>query len=86
MPITGPTHAAVVWGIVGLALLLSTNLVASRSGRALLAIAADESAAAASGIDVAASKLKLFVFAAALAGLAGRCSRSTPSSWGQRTS
>ena len=69
--ITGATHAAVVWGLVGLALLVSTNLVASRSGRALQAVAADEPAAAASGIDVAASKLKLFVFAAALAGLAG---------------
>ena len=55
----------------GVALLLSTNLVASRSGRALQAIAANEPAAAASGINVAAYKLKLFVYAAALAGLAG---------------
>ena len=70
--VTGATHAAVVWGLVGLALLLSTNLVASRSGRALQAIAADEPAAAASGIDVAAVKLKLFVYAAALAGARGR--------------
>ena len=69
--ITGATHAAVVWGLVGVVLLLSANLVASRSGRALQAIAADEPAAAASGIDVAAFKLKLFVYAAALAGLAG---------------
>jgi branched-chain amino acid transport system permease protein len=69
--ITGATHAAVVWGIVGVTLLLSTNLVASRSGRALQAIAAHEPSAAASGIDVAAYKLKLFVFAAALAGLSG---------------
>jgi branched-chain amino acid transport system permease protein len=67
--ITGASHAAVVWGIVGIALLLSTNLVASRSGRALQAIAAHEPSAA--GIDVAAYKLKLFVYAAALAGLAG---------------
>ena len=69
--ITGATHAALVWGIVGLTLLLATNLVASRSGRALQAVAASEPAAAASGIDVAAYKLKLFVFAASLAGLAG---------------
>jgi branched-chain amino acid transport system permease protein len=69
--ITGATHAAVVWGLVGAALLLSSNLVSSRSGRALQAIAADEPGAAAAGIDVAAYKLKLFVFAAALAGLAG---------------
>ena len=69
--ITGATHAAVVWGLVGLALLLSTNLVSSRSGRALQAIAANEPAAAASGINVAMYKLKLFVYAASLAGLAG---------------
>jgi branched-chain amino acid transport system permease protein len=69
--ITGATHAAVVWALVGIALLVSTNLVASRAGRALQAIAANEPAAAASGIDVAAYKLKLFVYAAALAGLAG---------------
>jgi branched-chain amino acid transport system permease protein len=69
--ISGATHAAVVWGLVGLALLLSTNLVASRAGRALQAIAANEPAAAASGINVALYKLQLFVFAAAVAGLAG---------------
>ena len=69
--ISGATHAAVVWGLVGLAVLLSTNLVASRVGRALQAIAANEPAAAASGINVARYKLQLFVFAAALAGLAG---------------
>lgn len=69
--IAGATHAAVVWGLVGITLLLSTNLVASRAGRALQAIAANEPAAAASGINVALNKLQLFVFAAALAGLAG---------------
>jgi branched-chain amino acid transport system permease protein len=69
--ISGATHAAVVWALVGIALLLSTNLVASRVGRALQAIAANESAAAASGINIARYKLQLFVFAAALAGLAG---------------
>jgi branched-chain amino acid transport system permease protein len=69
--ITGATHAAVVWALVGIALLLSANLVASRVGRALQAIAANEPAAAASGINVALYKLQLFVFAAALAGLAG---------------
>ncbi|HVH42771.1 MAG TPA: branched-chain amino acid ABC transporter permease [Labilithrix sp.] len=69
--IAGASHAAVVWGLVGLAVLLSTNLVASRVGRALQAIAANEPAAAASGVNVAVYKLQLFVFAAALAGLAG---------------
>ena len=64
-------HAAVVWGVVAVALLLSMNLVRSASGRALQAIAADEASAAASGVPVASVKLRLFVFSAALAGLAG---------------
>ena len=37
--ISGATHAAVVWAIVAIALLLSANLVHSRAGRALQAIA-----------------------------------------------
>jgi branched-chain amino acid transport system permease protein len=67
----GALHASVVWGLVAAALLLSTNLVRSRAGRALQAIAADEASAAASGIPVTSIKLRLFVYAAALAGLAG---------------
>jgi branched-chain amino acid transport system permease protein len=70
-PLTGATHAAVVWGLVAIALLLSANLVRSRAGRALAAIAENEAAAAAAGINVATFKLRLFVFAAGLAGLAG---------------
>jgi branched-chain amino acid transport system permease protein len=69
--LTGARHAAVVWGLVGIVLLLASNLVASRAGRALQAIAANEPAAAASGINVPLLKLQLFVFAAGLAGLAG---------------
>ena len=38
----GPLHAAVVWAVVAIALLLATNLVRSRVGRALQAIATDE--------------------------------------------
>ena len=67
----GPLHAAVVWAIVAIALLLATNLVRSRVGRALQAIATDEPSAAASGVPVASYKLRLFVLAAALAGLGG---------------
>jgi branched-chain amino acid transport system permease protein len=69
--ITGARHAAVVWALVAIALLLSSNLVRSRAGRALQAIAESEQAAAAAGIDVPALKLRLFVLAAGLAGLAG---------------
>jgi branched-chain amino acid transport system permease protein len=67
----GADHAAAVWGLVGLVLVLATNLVHSRVGRALQAIATDEASAAASGVPVASYKLRLFVFAAALAGLGG---------------
>ena len=63
--------AAVIWGLVALALLVGVNLVRSRAGRALRAIATSEVAAAAAGINVAAYKLRLFVLAAGLAGLAG---------------
>ena len=63
--------AAVVWALVALALLVALNLVRSRSGRALQAIASGEREAAAVGVDVSSYKLRLFVFAAALAGIAG---------------
>jgi branched-chain amino acid transport system permease protein len=63
--------AAVVWGIVALSVLTALNLVASRAGRAMRAIATSEASAAAAGVNVAMVKLRLFVLAAALAGLAG---------------
>jgi branched-chain amino acid transport system permease protein len=63
--------AAVIWGFVLVALLIGLNLVGSRAGRALQAISTSERAAAAVGVNVAAYKLRLFVLAAALAGLAG---------------
>ena len=69
--VTGEWHAAVVWGIAVVTLLIGLSLVASRAGRALRAIATSETAAAAAGINVAGYKLQLFVFSAALAGLAG---------------
>ncbi len=69
--VTGATHAAVVWGFAALALVLAVNLVHSRAGRGLQAIAASEAAAAAAGINVTTYKLRLFVLSAGLAGLAG---------------
>jgi branched-chain amino acid transport system permease protein len=63
--------AAVVWGVVALSVLVALNLVGSRAGRAMRAIATSEATAAAAGINVAMVKLRLFVLAAALAGLAG---------------
>jgi len=69
--VRGADHAAVVWALVGLVLVLATNLVHSRVGRALQALATDEASAAASGVGVASYKLRLFVLAAALAGIGG---------------
>ncbi|MDQ3778400.1 MAG: branched-chain amino acid ABC transporter permease [Actinomycetota bacterium] len=63
--------AAVVWGIVALSVVMALNLVGSRAGRAMRAIATSEATAAAAGINVAMYKLRLFVLAAGLAGLAG---------------
>lgn len=69
--IEGETLAAVVWGIVALSVLMALNLVGSRAGRAMRAIATSEATAAAAGINVAMYKLRLFVLAAGMAGLAG---------------
>ncbi len=63
--------AGVVWGVVALSVLMALNLVASRPGRAMRAVATSEATAAAAGVNVAMVKLRLFVLAAALAGLAG---------------
>lgn len=69
--LTGTVFAAVVWVLAMLSLLLARNLVASRAGRGLQAIAAGEVSAAAVGVPVASYKLRLFVISAAMAGLAG---------------
>jgi branched-chain amino acid transport system permease protein len=71
--VTGGTarHTAIVWGLVLVTLLLAQNLVRSRAGRALQAIAASERTAAAVGVNVSSYKLRLFVLSAGLAGLAG---------------
>ena len=71
--VTGGTarHTAIVWGLVLVTLLVALNLVGSRAGRALQAIATSERTAAAAGINVSAYKLRLFVLSAGLAGLAG---------------
>jgi branched-chain amino acid transport system permease protein len=71
--VTGGTarHTAVVWGLVLVTLLVALNLVGSRAGRALQAIATSERTAAAAGVNVSAYKLRLFVLSAGLAGLAG---------------
>ncbi len=76
-----------VWGILAGLLLFSKNLVRSRMGRALLAVASSEDAAGAAGIDAARVKLGAFILGAAFAGIAGNlfaCTLSTanPQSFG----
>jgi branched-chain amino acid transport system permease protein len=61
----------VAWGLVALALLVLSNLVESRVGRALRAIHGAEDAAASMGVDVARYKLRTFVLSAVLAAVGG---------------
>ncbi|MGC0365448.1 ABC-type branched-subunit amino acid transport system ATPase component/ABC-type branched-subunit amino acid transport system permease subunit [Rhodococcus sp. 27YEA15] len=63
--------AFMAWIFVVLAALGIANLRRSRAGRRLLAVRADERAAAASGISVDATKIVAFAYSAVLAGLAG---------------
>jgi branched-chain amino acid transport system permease protein len=60
-----------VWGVLIVLVLFAKNLVRSKIGRALLAVAASEDAAASVGINVSQIKIGVFVVSAAFAGLAG---------------
>jgi branched-chain amino acid transport system permease protein len=60
-----------VWLTVGAVLALSANLVNSRTGRALRALHDSEAAAQSLGVDTARLKLKIFVWSALYASLAG---------------
>ncbi|MCW8859720.1 MAG: branched-chain amino acid ABC transporter permease [Deltaproteobacteria bacterium] len=60
-----------IWGFALLALLLCLNLVRSSVGRGLAALAGDEVAAAALGVDTRKTKVKIFVLSAILASVAG---------------
>ncbi len=60
-----------LWGITLICLLLCLNLVRSSVGRGLSALAGDEVAAAALGVNTRNAKIKIFVLSAVLASLAG---------------
>lgn len=60
-----------VWGCVGIALLLASNMVALRPGRAMRALHGSELGAQACGVDVVGVKIRVFVLSALLAGLSG---------------
>jgi branched-chain amino acid transport system permease protein len=71
-----------IWGVLIGLVLFAKNLVRSKMGRALLAVAASEDAASSVGINVAQTKLMVFVVSAAFAGFAGSlfaCVMSTTS-------
>ncbi len=60
-----------IWGITMIFLLLCLNLVRSGVGRGMAALAGDEIAAAALGVDTRTTKIKVFVLSAIMASLAG---------------
>ena len=60
-----------VWATVIILLALVLNVIHSRIGRALRSIHGSEVAANAMGVDTASYKLKIFVFSAVIASLAG---------------
>lgn len=60
-----------IWSVTLLCLLLSLNLVRSGVGRGMAALAGDEVAAAALGVNTRRTKVKVFVLSAVLASVAG---------------
>jgi branched-chain amino acid transport system permease protein len=64
-------YAYLAWGVLGVTVLVTANLIASRTGRGLRALATSETAAAASGVPVGRYRLAVFAMSAAFAGLAG---------------
>jgi branched-chain amino acid transport system permease protein len=76
-----------IWIILGLILALSANLVTSRAGRAIRALHDSEAGAESLGVDTFRMKLKIFVWSALYASLAGSLYAHTinfvaPSSFG----
>ncbi len=68
---TGASHVLLNWLTVGAILWGMLMLRNGREGRALLAIRGNEAAAAASGINIASSKARVFTASAVISALAG---------------
>ncbi|SEG61975.1 amino acid/amide ABC transporter membrane protein 2, HAAT family [Thermomonospora echinospora] len=68
---TDLSYAYLALAALGLIALITRNIVASRPGRGLRALATSEVAAASSGVPVATYKLAVFSLSAGFAGLAG---------------
>ena len=64
-------YAYLALAALGLAVVIAHNIVASRAGRGLRALATSEIAAGASGVPVGRYRLAVFALSAAFAGLAG---------------
>jgi branched-chain amino acid transport system permease protein len=72
LPLNTPRRLyLLIWTTVGGILALSANLVDSRTGRAIRALHDSEEAAASLGVDTARMKLKVFIWSALYASLAG---------------
>lgn len=65
------SYAYLTWAVLALTLLVTYNVINSRAGRGLRALATSETAAAASGVPVGRYRLAVFALSAAFAGLAG---------------
>jgi branched-chain amino acid transport system permease protein len=65
------SYAWLTWACVAVVLLVARNVITSRAGRGLRALATSEVAAESCGVPVARYKLAVFALAAAFAGLAG---------------
>lgn len=68
---TGPRIFWLIWSIVLMTIVVTGNLMRSRTGRALRALKESSALADATGVDTAREKLKIFVTAALLASVAG---------------
>ncbi|KOX16334.1 branched-chain amino acid ABC transporter permease [Nocardiopsis sp. NRRL B-16309] len=68
---TNQGYAYVAWAVLAVVVVVARNIVRSRPGRALRALATSETAAASSGIPVGRYKLTVFAVSAAFAGAAG---------------
>ncbi|MCU7730114.1 branched-chain amino acid ABC transporter permease [Actinoplanes sp. KI2] len=64
-------YAYLTWAGVAVTMVVAHNLISSRTGRGLRALATSETAAAASGVPVGRYRLLVFAVSAAFAGLAG---------------
>jgi len=64
-------YAYLTWAGVAVTMIVAHNVVASRTGRGLRALATSETAAAASGVPVGRYRMLVFALSAGFAGLAG---------------